>query len=77
MTMEGSVMRMRPMTTVEIPAGGELHLGPGGNHLMFFGVSEPFTQGQNIPLQLVFERAGTIDVTLPVRRTAPASHNAH
>lgn len=77
MTMDGAVMRMRPLTNLEIPAGGEVRLGPGGNHLMFFGVSEPFEQGQNIPVQLVFEHAGTIEVSLPVRRTAPTSHNAH
>jgi copper(I)-binding protein len=77
MRMDGTVMRMRPLTNLEIPAGGEVRLGPGGNHFMFFGVSEPFAQGQNIPVQLVFEHAGTIDVTLPVRRTAPANHNAH
>lgn len=77
MSMDGAVMRMRPLERLEIPAGGTVRLGPGGNHLMFFGVSEPFAQGQNIPVRLVFEHAGTIEVTLPVRRTAPAAHNAH
>lgn len=77
MSMDGAVMRMRPLDRLEIPAGGTVRLGPGGNHLMFFGVSEPFAQGQNIPVRLVFEHAGTVEVTLPVRRTAPAAHNAH
>jgi len=77
MSMDGAVMRMRPLDRLEIPAGGTVRLGPGGNHLMFFGVSEPFAQGQNIPVSLVFEHAGTIEVTLPVRRNAPATHNAH
>lgn len=77
MSMDGAVMRMRQLQRLEVPAGGEVRLGPGGNHLMFFGVQEPFTQGQSIPVQLVFEHAGTIDVTLPVRRTAPTNHNAH
>lgn len=77
MSMDGAVMRMRHVERPEIPAHGEMRLGPGGNHLMFFGVREPFAQGQEIPVRLVFEHAGTIDVMLPVRRTAPANHNAH
>jgi len=77
MSMDGAVMRMRQLQRLEIPAHGEVRLGPGGNHLMFFGVREPFAQGQEIPVRLVFERAGAIDVTLPVRRGAPANHNAH
>lgn len=77
MSMDGAVMRMRQLQRVEIPAHGEVRFGPGGNHLMFFGVREPFAQGQEIPVRLVFEHAGTVDVTLPVRRTAPANHNAH
>ena len=77
MSMDGAVMRMRQLQRLEIPAHGEVRLGPGGNHLMFFGVREPFAQGQEIPVRLVFEHAGAIDVTLPVRRTAPANHNAH
>lgn len=77
MTMDGAVMRMRPLTRLEIPAHGEVRLGPGGNHLMFFGVTEPFAQGQTIEVRLVFETAGAVDVSLPVRRSAPASHNAH
>lgn len=77
MSMDGSVMRMRPLDRLEIPPHGEVRLAPGGAHLMFFGVTEPFAQGQNIPVRLVFEHAGAIDVTLPVRRSAPANHNAH
>ncbi|MEZ5955870.1 MAG: copper chaperone PCu(A)C [Hyphomonadaceae bacterium] len=77
MSMDGGVMRMRQLERLEIPAHGEMQLRPGGNHLMFFGIHEPFEQGQEIPVRLVFEHAGAIDVTLPVRRTAPADHNGH
>ena len=77
MSMDGAVMRMRQIERLEIPAQGDVRLAPGGNHLMFFGVSEPFVQGQEIPVRLVFEHAGAIDVTLPVRRAAPVNHNGH
>jgi copper(I)-binding protein len=61
---------------LEIAAGESVQLAPGGRHLMFYGVSEPFAEGQTIDVQLVFETAGTIDVSLPVRRGAPESHAA-
>lgn len=71
MTMDANnVMRMRPVTTLTIPAGGEALLQPGGQHLMFFGVTQPFTVGEEIPVQLTFANAGVIDVNLQVRAGA-------
>jgi len=71
MTMDANnVMRMRPMSTLTIPAGGEARLQPGGQHLMFFGVTQPFTVGEEIPVQLTFANAGVIDVNLQVRAGA-------
>jgi len=77
MSMDGSVMRMRAVESLAVPAGQKVELAPGGMHLMFFGVTEPFTEGQNVPVQLTFETAGRVDVTLPVRRAAPRSHSGH
>jgi hypothetical protein len=71
MTMdENNVMRMRPLSTLTIPAGGEALLQPGGQHLMFFGVTQPFTVGEEIPVQLTFANAGVIDLNLQVRTGA-------
>jgi copper(I)-binding protein len=67
MEMDGAVMRMRPVEALVIPAGGEVTLGQGGAHLMFIGVTQPFTAGEEIALQLTFESAGVVDTTLPVR----------
>jgi periplasmic copper chaperone A len=75
MTLDGAVMQMRPVERLTIPAGQTVTLAPGGMHLMFYGVAEPFAEGQNIPLQLTFGVAGTIDVTLPVRRALPETHS--
>lgn len=77
MTMDASVMRMRAIERLPIPAGGEAQLAPGGAHLMFFGVQDPFAEGQSIPVRLVFEHAGAMDLTLPVHRSAPVGHGAH
>ena len=67
MKMEGSVMRMREVDKgLEIPAGGSVTLAPGSYHLMMMGLKAPLKQGSPVPLTLVFEKAGKIDVELAV-----------
>ena len=39
-------MRMRQVPSFQVPAHGELTLKPGGNHLMFFGLKNPFKPGE-------------------------------
>jgi periplasmic copper chaperone A len=70
MTMDGAVMQMRPVTALAIGPGERIELAPGGRHLMFFGVTQPFAIGEEIPVQLTFEHAGVMDVALPVRTGA-------
>jgi copper(I)-binding protein len=77
MAMNDAVMQMRHVDRLEIPSRRDIELRPGGMHLMFYGVSEPFTEGQTVPVHLVFETAGAIDVSLPVSRGAPNSHGAN
>jgi periplasmic copper chaperone A len=76
MAMDGAVMRMRRAEALDIPAGEQVALAPGGLHLMFFGVTQPFAEGEEIPVTLTFERAGAVDVTLPVQR-GPDAAPAH
>jgi hypothetical protein len=71
MSMDGNVMQMRQIEALDIAAGQTVTLNQGAQHLMFFGVTEPFTQGESIPVTLTFEHAGDVDVTLSVRRGAP------
>ena len=79
MTMDGGVMQMRPAPRLALGAGQSIELAPNGRHLMFFGVTEPFAVGETIPVQLTFEHAGEIDVSLPVRRpgASSAEHREH
>ena len=67
MKMDGAVMRMRPVENgIEIPPGGSVELKPGGLHVMFMGLKAPFAKDAKVPLTLVFEKAGTVDIELPV-----------
>jgi copper(I)-binding protein len=73
MKMEGSIMRMRELEKgLELPAGGTVELRPGGYHLMFMGLRAPFAAKTRVPLTLVFEKAGTIDVELDVEAMGAA-----
>ncbi len=63
MRMDGGVMKMNSVPEgFMIPPGETLVLAPGGKHLMFIGVHEPFKQGQEVPVGLTFEHAGTVSV---------------
>ena len=78
MSMDGGVMRMRAVEGgLSAPAGGRVALAPGGLHLMFFGVTQPFVEGESIPVTLTFANAGDIEVSLTVRRPAVGAHSEH
>lgn len=66
MTMEGGMMKMRPLAGVDLPAGQPVVLKPGGMHVMLLGLTQPLRPGQSFPLTLSFEKAGTREVTVSV-----------
>ena len=74
MKMEGNVMRMRELEKgIEIRPGATVELKPGGFHIMFMGLKAPFAKDAKVPLTLVFEKAGSIDVELNVQAMGAAS----
>ena len=77
MTMDGGVMKMRPLPDgVAIPAGGTAKLAPGGYHLMLLGLKAPLVAGKLIPLTLNFAKAGPVKVQLKIE-AAGATEPAH
>ena len=75
----GDVMRMMPVDGVDVPAGDAAVLEPGGLHLMLFEGSESFKIGQEFTLELVFERAGAVQVSVKVEKIghSKCGHGAH
>jgi hypothetical protein len=68
MKMDGNVMRMREVEGgLEIPAGGSVTLSPSGFHLMLMQLKHPLQEGTTVPLTLVFQKAGSVDVELAVQ----------
>ena len=71
---EGGVMMMRRVEAIDIPAGGEAALEPGGDHLMLFGLKPGLKTGGSFPLTLLFEKAGRVTVEMrvaPLAETMP------
>ena len=77
MTMEGGVMRMRPLAALDLPAGQPVTLKPGAVHIMLQGLKEPLQPGRSFPLTLSFEKAGTREVTVAVEKIGAMGPEDH
>jgi copper(I)-binding protein len=74
--MEGGVAKMRRVDDIKVPAGGSVSLKPGGYHVMLIDLKQPLKEGDSVPLTLVFDKAGKLDVDVMVEEAeaqAPAS----
>lgn len=68
----GAGITMRPLQNgLRIPAETSLTLKPRGYHLLMFGVKVPLAKGASLPVTLVFDNAGSVDVELVVRAAGP------
>ncbi len=77
MTMDGNVMRMRELKTIDVPANGSVELKPGGLHLMFIDIKSPLKAGESVPVKLKFQKAGEVEVKMPVRDISGGAHMMH
>jgi copper(I)-binding protein len=50
-----------------VPAKGEVTLKPGGYHVMLMNLTEPLAEGDTVKLELEFEKAGKVSITVPVK----------
>jgi periplasmic copper chaperone A len=79
MQMDGTIMRMREVPAIELPARTEVNLrhgGAGTHHLMLQGLRQPLKDGDRFDLELVFEKAGTrkVNVWVQTPRSGNATH---
>jgi copper(I)-binding protein len=67
MGMTEGVMKMRELEGgLEIPPGETVSLEPGAFHIMFMGLNGPLKKGEMITVTLQFEKAGEVEVMMPV-----------
>lgn len=72
---DGGVMRMTEIEGGIAIADGETHVFQrGGDHLMFMGLKHPFEDGETVPVTLVFEKAGEVEIEVPVDLTRKPDH---
>ena len=73
--MEDGVMRMREVEGgIPVPAGTVVGLQPGGYHVMLMEINEPLVEGDEFPLTLIFEHAGSVDVMVSVEDISAGAH---
>lgn len=65
---EDGMMKMRPVDKIEIKAGGETALQPGGLHIMLIDLTQPLTPGERVPVTLTFEDGTSKNVEAEVRK---------
>jgi periplasmic copper chaperone A len=68
-TMEGDVMRMQQVEGgIEVPAGGQVELRPGGLHVMLIGLTRDLNVGEKFPMTLQFASGNSLVVEAEVRQ---------
>ena len=74
---EGGVMKMRPVPAVEIKAGDETVLKPGGLHVMLIDLKAPLKEGEIVPITLGFDDGSSKRVDARVVNPMAGAHHHH
>ncbi|WP_135505923.1 copper chaperone PCu(A)C [Roseovarius aestuariivivens] len=75
---EDGIMKMRHVEEgFALPEGGRIAMSRGGDHVMFMGLTNPFEQGNTVPLTLMFETAGKMEIEVPVDLTRMPTGGGH
>lgn len=81
MKMEGGVMKMSAVESLDLAAGQTVKLAPGGYHVMLIDLKQPLKAGGSVPFTLTIERAdktrATIESKAAVRDMAGAMQGGH
>ncbi len=75
-TTTDGIMRMRPLGTIDIPAGATVNLS-NEQHVMLFGLKAPLKKGEFVRLTLDFETADDMMVDAEVGAVAHMDHVTH
>ena len=81
MKMEGSVMQMRAIPALDLPANQAIELKPGSYHLMLMDLKAPLMKDSSVALTLTFKDAKGLEskqqVNVPVTTGMPQGHGDH
>ncbi|MFW1677190.1 copper chaperone PCu(A)C [Pontibacter sp. JAM-7] len=75
---DNGVMRMRQISAIDLPAGGQVSLQPGGYHIMLIGLQQPLIAGSEIGMTLHFSDGSVKNLVMPVQMPGTPQHkHAH
>ena len=69
---DGGVMKMRRVDGIAIKGSQSVVLKPGGLHIMMLDLAAPLKEGDSVAFTLVFEKAGELQITVPVAKIGAA-----
>jgi copper(I)-binding protein len=72
MSMDGSVMKMRAVAGIDLPAGKPVDLKPGGYHVMLMDLKKELKAGEMVPVTLVVEGADKKRESIEVKAAVKA-----
>jgi copper(I)-binding protein len=61
------MMTMKPVSTLEIPAGAKVVFTPGSYHVMLYDINKTALKKGTAPLIFTFEKAGKITVEAKIK----------
>ena len=77
--VQGDLMKMQPVASVDVPAGATVTFAPMAYHVMLVGLKDRsvLKDGQGFPMTLHFEKAGAVPVEVKVQKQPPAAKTDH
>jgi copper(I)-binding protein len=66
-TLANGISSMKPVSSVDVPAGGSVSFDPGNYHVMLVGLHRDLNVGDQFDLTLTFKQAGAVKVSVEVR----------
>lgn len=75
--MHDGMMKMRQVKEIEVPGNGKVVLEPGGLHVMFFDLTSPMKEGDEVSLTLTFSDGSKINQNIPVKKIMMGKMHDH
>ena len=77
--MQGDLMKMQQVPSVDVPAGGNVTFAPMAYHVMLVNLKDRslLSDGKRFPLTMHFEKAGNVTVEVSVQKKPPEDMQMH
>ncbi len=68
--MKDGMMRMRQVEKIDLPAGQDVALKPGGLHIMLIGLKQKLVPGENVGVTLILDDGSRATINATVKKLA-------